>query len=51
MTVGLLAHAEGRLPRLTVEGRARAVHALQNGRDRSGVSRAVRAPILSAAAN
>jgi PadR family transcriptional regulator len=37
------ARTEGRPPRryyrLTVEGRARAVHALQHGRDRSGLSR------------
>jgi PadR family transcriptional regulator, regulatory protein PadR len=36
------AHAEGRPPRryyrLTMEGRARAVHALHNSRDRSGLS-------------
>ncbi|MFN2479239.1 MAG: PadR family transcriptional regulator [Pseudonocardiaceae bacterium] len=42
------AHAEGRPPRryyrLTVEGRARAVHALQKGRDRSGLSRLLTPP-------
>jgi PadR family transcriptional regulator PadR len=40
--------AEGRPPRryyrLTVEGRARAVHALQHGRDRSGLSRLLAPP-------
>src|ERR1700709_1792941 len=39
---------DGRLPRryyrLTVEGRARAVHALQHGRDRSGLSRLLALP-------
>ncbi len=47
------AHTEGRPPRryyrLTAEGRARAVHALQHGRDRSGLSRLL-APPRSAAA-
>ncbi len=42
------AHTEGRPPRryyrLTAEGRARAVHALQNGRDRSGLSRLLARP-------
>ncbi|MGH3913963.1 MAG: PadR family transcriptional regulator [Pseudonocardiaceae bacterium] len=37
-----VAQAEGRPPRryyqLTIEGRARAIHALQRGRDRSGLS-------------
>jgi PadR family transcriptional regulator len=45
-------HTEGRPPRryyrLTVEGRARAVHALQHGRDRGGVSWLL-APLRSAA--
>ncbi|MGH3781123.1 MAG: PadR family transcriptional regulator [Pseudonocardiaceae bacterium] len=40
--------AEGRPPRryyrLTIEGRTRAVHALQNGRDRSGLSRLLTPP-------
>jgi PadR family transcriptional regulator, regulatory protein PadR len=31
--------------RLTVEGRARAVHALQHGRDRSGLSRLLAPPV------
>src|SRR6476661_896485 len=39
---------EGRPPRryyrLTMEGRARAVHALQHGRDRSGLSRLLARP-------
>lgn len=43
------AHTEGRPPwryyRLTVEGRARAVHALQHGRDRSGLSRLLTPPL------
>jgi PadR family transcriptional regulator len=43
-----LAHTEGRPPRryyrLTTEGRARAVHALQRGRDRSGLSRLLAPP-------
>ncbi len=47
------ARDEGRPPRryyhLTAEGRARAVHALQHGRDRSGLSRLL-APPRSAAA-
>jgi PadR family transcriptional regulator len=42
------AHTEGRPPRryyrLTGEGRARAVHALQHGRDRSGLSRLLARP-------
>ena len=42
------ARAEGRPPRryyrLTTEGRARAVHALQRGRDRSGLSRLLAPP-------
>lgn len=42
------ARTEGRPPRryyrLTVEGRARAVHALQRGRDRSGLSRLLAPP-------
>jgi DNA-binding PadR family transcriptional regulator len=42
------AHAEGRPPRryyrLTTEGRARAIHALQRGRDRSGLSRLLTPP-------
>ncbi|MGH3600512.1 MAG: PadR family transcriptional regulator [Pseudonocardiaceae bacterium] len=40
--------ADGRPPRryyrLTIEGRTRAVHALQNGRDRSGLSRLLAPP-------
>ncbi|MGH3573541.1 MAG: PadR family transcriptional regulator [Pseudonocardiaceae bacterium] len=40
---GELAHTEERPPRryyrLTTEGRARAIHALQHGRDRSGLGR------------
>jgi len=43
-----LAHIEGRPPRryyqLTMEGRARAVHALHSGRDRSGLSRLLTPP-------
>jgi PadR family transcriptional regulator PadR len=46
------AHTEGRPPRryyrLTVEDRARAVHALQHGRDRSGLSRLLTPPFLAA---
>ena len=46
------ARTEGRPPRryyrLTVEGRARAVHALQRGRDRSGLSRLLAPPHSSA---
>lgn len=42
------AHIEGRPPRryyrLTMEGRARAVHALQSGRDRSGLSQLLAPP-------
>jgi PadR family transcriptional regulator len=42
------AHTEGRPPRryyrLTMEGRARAVHTLQSGRDRSGLSRLLAPP-------
>ena len=42
------AHTNGRPPRryyrLTAEGRARAVHALQQGRDRSGLSRLLARP-------
>ena len=42
------AHAGGRPPRryyrLTAEGRARAVHALKQGRDRSGLSRLLARP-------
>jgi PadR family transcriptional regulator, regulatory protein PadR len=42
------AHAEGRPPRryykLTLEGRARAIHALQRSRDRSGLSRLLTPP-------
>jgi PadR family transcriptional regulator PadR len=42
------AHIQGRPPRhyyrLTAEGRARAVHALQQGRDRSGLSRLLARP-------
>ncbi len=41
-------HIEGRPPRryyrLTTEGRARAVHVLQSGRDRSGLSRLLSPP-------
>lgn len=41
-------HAEGRPPRryyqLTMEGRARAIHALQRGRDRSGLSQLLTPP-------
>jgi PadR family transcriptional regulator PadR len=48
------AHAEGRplrrYYRLTTEGRARAVHALQRGRDRSGLSRLLAPPRGAAAA-
>ena len=47
------AHTEGRPPRryyrLTAEGRARAVHALQQGRDRSGLSRLLARPHSPAA--
>jgi PadR family transcriptional regulator PadR len=47
------AHTQGRPPRryyrLTVEGRARAVHALQNGRDRSGLSGLLAPPRFAAA--
>lgn len=43
-----LAHAEGRPPRryyqLTPKGRARAVHTLHSGRDRSGLSRLLAPP-------
>jgi DNA-binding PadR family transcriptional regulator len=43
-----IAHAENRPPRryyrLTLEGRARAVHTLQRGRDRSGLGRLLTAP-------
>ncbi|MDQ3765047.1 MAG: PadR family transcriptional regulator [Actinomycetota bacterium] len=43
-------HAEGRPPRryyrLTMEGRARAVHALQRSRDRSGLSQLLSPPSL-----
>ena len=46
------AHTEGRPPRryyrLTVESRARAVQALQHGRDRSGLSRLLAPPRLPA---
>jgi PadR family transcriptional regulator PadR len=46
------ARTEGRPPRryyrLTVEGRARAVHALQQSRDRSGLSRLLGSPRFSA---
>jgi PadR family transcriptional regulator len=46
------ARDEGRPPRryyrLTAEGRARAVHALQRGRDRSGLSRLLAPPSPSA---
>jgi PadR family transcriptional regulator, regulatory protein PadR len=46
------AHIEGRPPRryyrLTVEGRARAVHALRNGRDRSGLSALLAPPRFAA---
>lgn len=42
------AQAQGRPPRryyrLTIEGRARAIHALQHGRDRSGLSRLLTPP-------
>ncbi|HEY3896788.1 MAG TPA: helix-turn-helix transcriptional regulator [Pseudonocardiaceae bacterium] len=42
------ARAEGRPPRryyrLTTEGRARAIHGLQNGRDRSGLGRLLSSP-------
>jgi PadR family transcriptional regulator, regulatory protein PadR len=42
------ARSQGRPPRryyrLTIEGRARAVHALQQGRDRSGLSRLLAPP-------
>ncbi len=42
------ARSQGRPPRryyrLTIEGRARAVHALQQGRDRSGLSRLLTPP-------
>ena len=42
------ARDEGRPPRryyrLTTEGRARAIHALQNGRDRSGLGRLLTSP-------
>jgi DNA-binding PadR family transcriptional regulator len=48
-----LGRAEGRPPRryyrLTVEGRARAVQALQHGRDRSGLSRLLASPRFAAA--
>lgn len=44
------AHTEGRPPRryyrLTMQGRARAVHALQRGRDRSGLSRLLAPPLF-----
>lgn len=43
-----IAHTEGRPPRryyqLTIEGRARAVHARQHGRDRSGLGWLLSAP-------
>jgi PadR family transcriptional regulator, regulatory protein PadR len=43
------AHTEDRPPRryyrLTVKGRTRAVHALQHGRDRSGLSRLLTPPL------
>jgi PadR family transcriptional regulator, regulatory protein PadR len=46
------AHIEGRPARryyrLTMEGRARAVHALQSGRDRSGLSELLAPPLSSA---
>jgi DNA-binding PadR family transcriptional regulator len=46
------AHIEGRPPRryyrLTAQGRPRAVHALQRGRDRSGLSRLLAPPRLPA---
>ena len=46
------AHTEGRPPRryyrLTTEGRARAIHALQHGRDRSGLGRLLAPPRLPA---
>lgn len=46
------AHTEGRPPRrcylLTMEGRVRAVHALQHGRDRSGLGRLLAPPGLPA---
>ena len=46
------AHTEGRPPRryyrLTMQGRARAVHALQHGRDRSGLSRLLAPPLFPA---
>jgi DNA-binding PadR family transcriptional regulator len=46
------AHTEGRPPRryyrLTMQGRARAVHALQQGRDRSGLSRLLAPPLFPA---
>jgi PadR family transcriptional regulator len=42
------AHTEGRPPRryyqLTMEGRTRAIHTLQSGRDRSGLSRLLAPP-------
>lgn len=45
-------HTEGRPPRryyrLTMEGRARTVHALQRSRDRSGLSRLLTPPSSSA---
>ena len=44
------AHKEGRPPRryykLTTEGRARAVHSLQRGRDRSGLSQLLTPPTV-----
>jgi PadR family transcriptional regulator, regulatory protein PadR len=45
------AHTKGRPPRryyrLTLEGRARAIHALQHCRDRSGLSRLWSRPLIS----
>jgi PadR family transcriptional regulator, regulatory protein PadR len=49
------AHTEGRPPRryyrLTVDGRAHAVHALHNGRDRSGLARLLAPPRFPSASS